>query len=208
MFFFSHFVCLFDFSDISKIRILVPGAGLGRLTYELAYRGYYCEGNEFSLFMLVASNFVLNKCIVENQYTIVSIRKKKSSFTVCIETNTNNLIKQFYTCHSIRMFINMSTIYIVKIKCYQCNFRMLVQPKQNQKVDSIWWLVIFCRLELCLETFLAALRSQYKLSILLNEMCDFFALITFSLSHQFRYTIHRIIGIVLPRVSLLIAQIT
>lgn len=56
--------------DISKIRILVPGAGLGRITYELAYRGYYCEGNEFSLFMLIASNFVLNKCIVENQYTM------------------------------------------------------------------------------------------------------------------------------------------
>lgn len=60
------FIC----RDISKIKILVPGAGLGRLTYELAYRGYYCEGNEFSLFMLVASNFVLNKCIVENQYTL------------------------------------------------------------------------------------------------------------------------------------------
>lgn len=49
---------------------MVPGAGLGRLTYELAYRGFYCEGNEFSLFMLIASNFVLNKCIVENQYTL------------------------------------------------------------------------------------------------------------------------------------------
>lgn len=57
-------------SDISKIKILVPGAGLGRLTYELAYRGFYCEGNEFSLFMLVASNFVLNRCITENQYTL------------------------------------------------------------------------------------------------------------------------------------------
>lgn len=58
------------YRDISKVKILVPGAGLGRLTYELAYRGYYCEGNEFSLFMLVASNFVLNKCIVEDQYTL------------------------------------------------------------------------------------------------------------------------------------------
>lgn len=65
-FYFSLLVC----RDISKVKILVPGAGLGRLTYELAYRGYYCEGNEFSLFMLVASNFVLNKCIVENQYTL------------------------------------------------------------------------------------------------------------------------------------------
>lgn len=40
------------------------------MTYELAFRGFYCEGNEFSLFMLIASNFVLNKCIVENQYTL------------------------------------------------------------------------------------------------------------------------------------------
>lgn len=56
--------------DVSKVKVLVPGAGLGRLTYELAYRGYYCEGNEFSLFMLIASNFVLNKCEIENQYTI------------------------------------------------------------------------------------------------------------------------------------------
>lgn len=48
----------------------MPGAGLGRLTYELAYRGYYCEGNEYSLYMLIASNFVLNKCAIANQYTI------------------------------------------------------------------------------------------------------------------------------------------
>lgn len=61
---------MYECRDISRIRILVPGAGLGRMTYELAYRGYYCEGNEFSLFMLVASNFVLNRCVVENQYTI------------------------------------------------------------------------------------------------------------------------------------------
>lgn len=60
----------FFFSDISDVKVLVPGAGLGRLTYEFARRGYYCEGNEFSLFMLIASNFVLNKCLVENQYTI------------------------------------------------------------------------------------------------------------------------------------------
>lgn len=56
--------------DVGKVRVLVPGAGLGRLTYEFARCGYHCEGNEFSLFMLIASNFVLNKCAVPNQYTI------------------------------------------------------------------------------------------------------------------------------------------
>ncbi|XP_073829482.1 carnosine N-methyltransferase unmet-like isoform X2 [Musca autumnalis] len=34
----------------NEIKILVPGCGLGRLTYELA-----CEGNELSNFMLIAS---------------------------------------------------------------------------------------------------------------------------------------------------------
>lgn len=64
------FVKHIHFSDISEVKILVPGAGLGRLTYEFARRGFFSEGNEFSLFMIIASNFVLNKCLIENQYTI------------------------------------------------------------------------------------------------------------------------------------------
>jgi carnosine N-methyltransferase len=41
--------------------VLVPGAGLGRLAYDIAHLGYTCEGNEFSMFMLLASNFILNR---------------------------------------------------------------------------------------------------------------------------------------------------
>lgn len=41
--------------------MLVPGAGLGRLVFEIARQGYSCQGNEFSLFMLIASHFVLNR---------------------------------------------------------------------------------------------------------------------------------------------------
>ncbi|XP_011212039.1 carnosine N-methyltransferase isoform X1 [Bactrocera dorsalis] len=55
---------------LNEVKILVPGAGLGRLTYELACRGYECEGNEFSYFMLIASYFVLNLCTEENKYTL------------------------------------------------------------------------------------------------------------------------------------------
>ncbi|ODM92474.1 Carnosine N-methyltransferase [Orchesella cincta] len=46
----------------SDIKILIPGAGMGRLSHELVRRGYIVQGNEFSLFMLFASNFILNKC--------------------------------------------------------------------------------------------------------------------------------------------------
>ncbi|XP_033168749.1 carnosine N-methyltransferase isoform X1 [Drosophila mauritiana] len=65
-------VAYFKHSDIElkEIKILVPGAGLGRLTYELACLGYSCEGNEFSYFMLIASNFVLNLCDYENKYVL------------------------------------------------------------------------------------------------------------------------------------------
>ncbi|KAM7347967.1 carnosine N-methyltransferase unmet isoform 2-T2 [Cochliomyia hominivorax] len=56
--------------NVDQIKILVPGCGLGRLSYELACRGYECEANEFSYFMLIASNFVLNNCSRENMYTL------------------------------------------------------------------------------------------------------------------------------------------
>lgn len=46
---------------VESVKVLVPGAGLGRLAYEIASMGYTCQGNEFSLFMLIASNFILNK---------------------------------------------------------------------------------------------------------------------------------------------------
>ena len=48
--------------DRGQIKIIVPGAGLGRLPYELASLGYSTQGNEYSMFMLVASHFVLNRC--------------------------------------------------------------------------------------------------------------------------------------------------
>ena len=46
----------------SDVSILVPGAGLARLMVDLAAFGYTIQGNEWSLFMLIASNYILNKC--------------------------------------------------------------------------------------------------------------------------------------------------
>ncbi|XP_061586828.1 carnosine N-methyltransferase [Cololabis saira] len=51
-----------DQYDVSKVSVLVPGAGLGRLAWEIAQLGYTCQGNEWSFFMLFSSNFVLNRC--------------------------------------------------------------------------------------------------------------------------------------------------
>ncbi|RWS26675.1 UPF0586 protein C9orf41-like protein [Leptotrombidium deliense] len=54
----------------SEVSILVPGAGLGRLAYDIAVQGYTCQGNEYSLLMLFTSNFILNKCKGTDLFTI------------------------------------------------------------------------------------------------------------------------------------------
>lgn len=59
-----------DQYDVSKVSVLVPGAGLGRLAWEIASLGYICQGNEWSFFMLFSSNFVLNRCDKVNSLTL------------------------------------------------------------------------------------------------------------------------------------------
>ncbi|KEP53569.1 MFS general substrate transporter [Rhizoctonia solani 123E] len=53
-----------------NFRVLVPGAGLGRLAWDVASRGFTCQGNEFSHYMLLASFFVLNRTRAKFEHTI------------------------------------------------------------------------------------------------------------------------------------------
>ncbi|KAG6553566.1 hypothetical protein Mapa_004479 [Marchantia paleacea] len=39
---------------------LVPGAGLGRLAFEISRLGFVTQGNEFSYYMMICSSFILN----------------------------------------------------------------------------------------------------------------------------------------------------
>ena len=50
--------------------IHLPGAGLGRLAWQLAKEGYSCQANETSLFMLFVANFILNHCNKIDQHTV------------------------------------------------------------------------------------------------------------------------------------------
>ena len=50
--------------------ILVPGAGLGRLMFDLVVAGYTVEGNEISYHQLIASNFILNRTSSAGQHTL------------------------------------------------------------------------------------------------------------------------------------------
>ncbi|KAF9405668.1 hypothetical protein BGZ94_003423 [Podila epigama] len=56
--------------DRGSLNVLVPGSGLGRLAFDIAHEGFSCQGNEFSYYMLLASNFILNKSTHVNQFKI------------------------------------------------------------------------------------------------------------------------------------------
>lgn len=47
-------------SDASSPRIAVPGSGVGRLAWDLVSERYAVQGSDFSLHMLMASDFILN----------------------------------------------------------------------------------------------------------------------------------------------------
>lgn len=50
-----------SFRPGGRPRVLSPGSGLGRLTFEVARLGYASQGNEFSYHMLQGSKWVLNE---------------------------------------------------------------------------------------------------------------------------------------------------
>lgn len=51
-------------------RVLVPGCGVGRLPVEIAAQGYSVEGNEYSAFMLMTSNYIMNNLTEANVWQI------------------------------------------------------------------------------------------------------------------------------------------
>jgi carnosine N-methyltransferase len=57
-----------DFEE--GINVLVPGAGLGRLMYEIAKLGFKSQGNEFSYYMLLCSNFIFNNTTKKDEFVL------------------------------------------------------------------------------------------------------------------------------------------
>lgn len=52
------------------IRVLIPGAGLGRLVFNLCLAGFAAEGNEISYHQLLASSWVLNHTSRQEEYAL------------------------------------------------------------------------------------------------------------------------------------------
>ncbi|KAK3325389.1 N2227-like protein-domain-containing protein [Apodospora peruviana] len=56
--------------ESGNLKVLVPGAGLGRLVFELCLNGFDTEGNEISYHQLLASAYILNCCERAGQHTV------------------------------------------------------------------------------------------------------------------------------------------
>lgn len=54
----------------NNFRVLVPGAGAGRLPWELVRRGFMVEGCEASSSALLVGNYVLNNCTPDDAITV------------------------------------------------------------------------------------------------------------------------------------------
>lgn len=54
----------------APLKVLVPGAGLGRLVFDLCCAGHDAEGNEISYHQLLGSSFILNECGAAERFTI------------------------------------------------------------------------------------------------------------------------------------------
>ncbi|EGS17483.1 S-adenosylmethionine-dependent methyltransferase-like protein [Thermochaetoides thermophila DSM 1495] len=56
--------------EYPPLKVLVPGAGLGRFVFELCLNGFDTEGNEISYHQLLASSYILNTCERAGMHTI------------------------------------------------------------------------------------------------------------------------------------------
>ena len=54
----------------ARLRVLVPGAGLARLVFDLCCAGFDTEGNEISYHQLLASSYILNYCHASHAHTL------------------------------------------------------------------------------------------------------------------------------------------
>ena len=52
------------------MKIIIPGCGLGRLTYEIAKLGFNVHGNDMSIYMMMTINYIFNNCKKSNEFLI------------------------------------------------------------------------------------------------------------------------------------------
>lgn len=118
-------------------KILVPGAGLGRLAFDLALKGYDVEGNEISYHQLLASNWILNHTHKKDSYALYPFA---SQFTNVV--SRQNQLQQVLLpdVHPGQTFANQSkrAMPFGQMDMTAADFVVLYSdPKQQDIVDAV-----------------------------------------------------------------------
>ena len=78
-------------SNGAKVKILTPGASLGRLSFEFARLGYSSQGTESSFFHLLVSDFLLNKTKRRHEHCLCPYLHNYTSSTALLQANVPDL---------------------------------------------------------------------------------------------------------------------
>jgi len=126
-------------------RVLVPGCGLSRLPLEIAARGYACEANEFSMFMLTASHFLLNGIFNQNAYEVFPWIERVSNVAK-IEDVTSPILIPDVTAgqlleESLYADVDVSDLPFMKFSMAAGNFVEIYSDKGNA---GAWDCIVTC----------------------------------------------------------------
>lgn len=81
--------------------LLLPGAGLGRLLFELCLRGYHTTGNEISYHQLLGSNFILNSTQYADQYPIYPFANTFTNVTSRTNQLQRHTVPDLHPAHAL-----------------------------------------------------------------------------------------------------------
>jgi len=100
-----------DTSSNTIARILVPGAGLGRLVFDLAQAGFDAEGNELSYHQLFTSSYMLNHTTATNQHALYPFAHTFSNHLSRADQMVHVLVPDVHpaSCQPLRGSMSMTT---------------------------------------------------------------------------------------------------
>lgn len=110
--------------NFGKQKVLVPGSGLGRLVFDLAILGYAAQGNEFSYFMLLMGDYIMNHSTSKECHVVYPWLGSSNNFMSREEEYESVSFPDVYPNEAVRSArgqVNMSVAAGEFLQCYDNN---------------------------------------------------------------------------------------
>ena len=151
-------------SSRHQVRVLVPGAGLGRLVFDLVHDGYSVEGNEISHHQLLGSHFILNCTKRPKEFTLYPwaysfsnhvSRKSQFRKVMVPDVHPATALQKASEGHEVSAFERMSMI----AADFCVNYRTEEQKDVFDAVTTVFFIDTAPNLLAYIETVQNCLRS-------------------------------------------------